>query len=145
MIMRRRLFVIFFLVVLVCSSSNCATSHEIKRSEYDILCSAVSASSYAVIGEYSTSIPSDFTVDKFMKLVEKNIPKDYFKVMREYILEIKPKGSYYLLLVFDPDTKSLILFDYSCTPEPDGQVLLQQGKFDLNNLDLYDKCKAQTQ
>jgi hypothetical protein len=143
--MRNRLFVIFFLVILVCSSSNCATSHEINRSEYGVLCSAVSASSYSVIGEYGASIPSDFNVDKFMRLVEKNIPEDYFKVLKKYVLDIKPKGSYYLLLIFDPHTKSLILFDYSCTPEPDGQVLLEPGKYDLNNLDLYDKCKAQTQ
>lgn len=142
--MRRRLFVIFLLAVFIFSSGCCAISSEIKRCEYDVLCSAVSASSYAVIGEYGTSIPSDFTVDKFMALVEKNIPENYFKVLKKYVLDIKPKRSYYLLLVFDPNTKSLILFDYSCTPEPDGQVLLEPEKFDLKNLDLYDKCKAQT-
>jgi hypothetical protein len=140
--MRSRLFVIFLFAVFIFSSSCCAISSEIKRSEYDVLCSAVSASSYAVIGEYGASIPSDFTVDKFTALVEKNIPEDYFKVLKQYILEIKPKGSYYLLLVFDPDTKKVILFDYSCSPEPDGPVLIEPGKFDLNNLDLYDTCKA---
>jgi hypothetical protein len=142
--MRGRLFVTFLLAVFIFSSSSCAVSSEIKISDYGVLCSAVSASSYAVIGEYGASIPTDFTVEKFMTLSEKNIPEDYFKVLKKFFLDIKTKGSYYLLLVFDPDTKSLILFDYSCTPEPDGPVLLEPGKYDLNNLNLYDKCKAPT-
>ncbi len=139
--MERRIFVIFFLALLFLSSNSCATAPEVNRSEYDVLCSAVSASSYAVIGEYGDSIPSDFKVDKFMEVVENNIPKDYLKVLKKYVLEIISKGSYYLLLIFDRDTRSLILFDYSCTPEADGQVLLEPGKFDIRNLGLYDKCK----
>ena len=138
--MGRRIFVIFFLAFLVFSSNNCATSFEVNRSEYDVLCSAVSASSYAVIGEYGDSIPSDVKVEKFIEIVEKNIPRDYFKVLKKYVLDIISKGSYYLLLVFDPDTRSLILFDYSCTPEADGQILLEPEKFDIKNLGLYDKC-----
>jgi hypothetical protein len=120
--------------------SNCATSSGINRSEYGVLCSAVSASSYAIIGEYGDSIPADFKVDKFMEVVDRNIPKDYLKVLRKYVLDIKSKGSYYVLLVFDSDTRSLILFDYSCTPEADGQVLLEPKKFDIRNVGLYDKC-----
>ncbi len=138
--MKRRLLTIFFLVFLVLSSTNCATSPDIKRDEYDLLCSAVSASSYAGIGEYGDSIPADFKVDKFMEVVETNIPKAYLKVLKKYVLDISSKGSYYLLLVFDPNTRSLILFDYSCTPEADGQVFLEPEKFDVNNLGLYDKC-----
>ena len=140
--MERRIFVIFLLTFLVFSSNNCATSPEVNRSEYDVLCSAVSASSYAVFGEYGASIPSDFKVDKFMELVEINIPQGYLKELKKYVLDINSKGSYYLLLIFDPDTRSLILFDYSCTPEADGQVLLEPGKFDIKNLGLYDKCKG---
>ena len=140
--MEKRIFVIFLLAFLVFSLNNCATSSKVNRSEYDLLCSAVSASSYAVIGEYGASIPSDFKVDKFMELVEKNIPRDYFKVLKKYVLDIKSKGSYYLLLIFDPDTRSLILFDYSCTPEADGQVLLGPEKYDIKNLGLYNKCKG---
>jgi hypothetical protein len=141
--MKNFLLVTLVLVVFV-SSSGCASFSEEQRSKYDILGSSVSASSYAVIGEFADAIPPDFTVDKFMQLIEKNIPENYYKALKKYSLDIKPKGSYYLLLVIDPKTNNLILFDYSCTPEPDGLVLLNPDKYDLNNLDLYDTCKAQT-
>ncbi|MFB3885137.1 MAG: hypothetical protein ACE144_07895 [Thermodesulfobacteriota bacterium] len=123
--MKRRIFIIFFVAVFVFSLSNCATSPERERSEYGLLCSAVLASSSAVFGEHGESIPPDFKVDEFMEIVKKNIPRDYYEVLRKYRLEIDSKGTYYLLLVFDPDSKALILFDYSCTPECDGQVLLE--------------------
>jgi hypothetical protein len=88
-----------------------------------------SAASYAVIGEYGEAIPPDFTAGKFMRLIEKKIPEEYYNALKKYFLDIRPKGSYYLLLVHDPKTKTLILFDYSCTPEPDGQVLLEPEKY----------------
>jgi hypothetical protein len=34
----------------------------------------------------------------------------------------------------------LIMFHYSCSPEP-GRVIAQPGKYDIDNLDLYDTCK----
>jgi hypothetical protein len=39
--------------------------------------------------------------------------------------------------------EALILFDYSCTPEPEGQVLLEPGKYNTKDPGLYDTtCKA---
>ena len=52
-----------------------------------------------------------------------------------------PKEGYYLLLVFDPKDNALILFSYSCEPGAEGRVLEEPGKYDVNNLQLYDKCK----
>jgi hypothetical protein len=73
-------------------------------------------------------------------LIEGKIPREYYATLKKYLLEMRPKGSYYLLLVFDPESKTLILFDYSCTPEVDGPVLLEPRKYDIKNLELYDKC-----
>ena len=103
--------------------------------------SAVTFSSDKVIGEYGDVIPDDFTSYKFLQFVKDRIPEDYFMVLSKYNLDMKPKGSYYLLLIFDPETKLLILFDYSCTPEVDGPILLKPDEYDINNLELYDTCK----
>ena len=78
-----------------------------------------------------------------MQLVENKIPSRYFSELKKYALEVRPKVSYYLLLVFDPYTRALILFDYSCSPEPDGQILFDPGKYDPKTIDLYDTCKNQ--
>jgi hypothetical protein len=122
---------------------SCVTFHTIQRDEYEVLCSAVTASSYAVIGEYGENIPADFNAEKFLRLVENKIPPKYLSELKKYPLEIKAKASYYLLLLFHPYTKALILFDYSCTPDADGHVYYEPGKYDTKNLDLYDECKDQ--
>ena len=138
--MRRNLSTIFILIIFLSFLIGCRSAYEINRSEYDTLGSAVAASSYAVIGEYGENIPSDLS-NKFINVIEKNIPENYFNEIKKYTVEIKPKGSYYLLLILLPETKDIILFDYSCTPEPDGLVLLETNKYDLKNIDLYDPCK----
>jgi len=138
--MRRCLFVIV-LVLLIISSDSCASLSEEQKRQYGILESAVTFSSDKVIGEYGDTIPDDFLSDKFMRFIKNRIPEDYYEVLKKYHIDIKPKGSYYLLLIFDPISKSLILFDYSCSPEVDGPILLEPGKYDINNLELYDKCK----
>jgi hypothetical protein len=129
-----------FIVILIFSTS-CVTLPTIPREEYEVLCSAVSASSSVVIGEYGENVPPDFDAAKFMRLVEGRIPASYFAALKKYSLEVRPMVGYYLLLVFDQDTKSLILFDYSCTPAPDGQVLWETTKYDQKNLERYDPCK----
>ena len=139
--MRKRSVSVSLLVILLFFSSNCATFHTVQREDYEVLCSAVTASSSAVIGEYGENIPSDFNAEKFMQLIENKIPVRYLAELKKYPLDVRPKGSYCLLLVFDPYTKALILFDYSCTPEPDGQVLFEPGKYNTKALDLYDTCK----
>jgi hypothetical protein len=141
--MKRCSLSISLLIVILILSTSCVTLPTIPREEYEVLCSAVSASSSAVIGEYGENVPSDFNAVKFMQLVEGKIPESYFTVLKKYSLEVRAKVGYYLLLVFDPDTKSLILFDYSCTPAPDGQVLWEPTKYDQKNLERYDPCKGQ--
>ncbi len=85
------------------------------------------------------AIPNDFDSNKFLQLVKDKIPEDYYGALKKYNLNVLPKGSYYLLKA--NDEKKLILFDYSCTTEIDGPVLLDTGKYDLDHLEFYDKCK----
>jgi hypothetical protein len=136
------LFVLFFSASL---ATGCATPPQAGADEYDVLGSAVSASSYAIIGEYGVSVPDNLTVKEFLAVSEKNVPKSYFSVLKKYRLEVKPMGSYYLLLVYAPGTDALILFDYSCTPQPDGMVLRNPSGYDTNDLDRYDPCKEKRQ
>lgn len=137
--MKRPLKPIIFLFLSI-SLVSCASISEIRKRDYGILESAVTFSSDKVIGEFGDAIPSDFSSEDFLKLIEGKIPREYYATLKKYFLEIRPKGSYYLLLVFDPESRELILFDYSCTPEVDGPVLLEPHKYDIKNLELYDKC-----
>lgn len=140
--MKKQFSVLLILIVFIFSSASCAALSDPGRNEYGKLGSAVSAAAYVVIGEYGDSIPADFNAGKFLILIEKKIPDDYFNILKEYPIELKPKGSYYLLLIFDSKTKSLILFDYSCTPGTDGLILRHPGRYDINNLEMYDSCKT---
>ena len=139
--MKRRILTIFLLVFFVSASSSCAALSQGQKSEYGVLGSAVTFSSDKVIGDYGDVIPNDFNADAFMKFVKDKIPEDYYKVLRKYRLDVNPRGSYYLLLVINPDNSAVILFDFSCTPEVDGPVLLDPVKYDVKNIESYDKCK----
>jgi len=139
--MRRYLSVVI-LIIFVLSYSSCVTLSEEQRREYGILESAVTFSSDKIIGEYGDEIPDDFnSKDRFMGFVKGKIPEDYYNMLEKYILDVKPMGTYYLLLIRDPHNECIILFDYSCTPEADGPILLEPSKYEINNLDLYDTCK----
>ncbi len=142
MIIKRQLPVITLLVFVICLVGSCASLSEHQRREYGTLESAVTFSADKVIGEYGNSIPDDFSAEKFMGLVKDKIPKNYYEALKKHRLEVRAKGAYYLLLIFVPETNSLILFDYSCTPEVDGPVLLSPGKYNLDRLELYDKCNG---
>lgn len=136
---------IFITLIIFFFLSSCCpifiSSSEKEKRDYGLLLSAVTFSSDKVIGEYGDEIPDDFTVDDFMNLVKDKIPDDYYDTLKTNQLSIEPKGSYYLLVVKRPKDNSIILFDYSCTPEADGPVLNEPYKYDLNNLELYDTCK----
>ena len=137
--MRKNLFFTILLVLVTFSTSACLTLSEEQKKEYGLLESAVTFSSDKVIGEYGDAIPDDFDSNKFLWLVKDKIPEDYYGALKKHTLHVSPKGSYYLLTTYDG--KKLILFDYSCTTEVDGPVLLEIEKYDLNHLELYDKCK----
>ncbi len=97
----------------------------------------------AVKGEYPGEIPEDFSDLKFREFLKGRISQDYYEVLGRYPLKLEPKGTHYLLLVLDPLNLTVILFDFSCTVEVDGPVLRYPGKYDVENIDLYDKCKSQ--
>jgi hypothetical protein len=133
----------WFLLLVLLITNSCVGVIESQKKEYGLLESAVTYSAEKVIGEYGDAMPNDFTAEKFLLLIHDKIPREYYDTLLRYRLELKPMGSYYLLLVFDPRNTELILFDYSCTSEVDGPVILEPQKYDLNNLNLYDTC-AQT-
>ncbi len=130
----------FVLVILLVSAASCATLTRPSQSDYGILESAVTFSADKVYGEYGDNIPDDFDGTKFMQFVKNMIPEDYFEQMQNYRIDVQPKKTYYLLKAYQGE--KMILFDYSCTPETDGPILLETGKYDTNNLELYDTCKG---
>lgn len=138
--MKKRIFISIFLVIFVLSSVTCLALTEAQKKEYGLLQSAATFSSDKIIGEYGDTIPDNFDKDKFLIVVKDKIPDDYYNALTKHRIDVTPMKTYYLLKVYD--SNSLILFDYSCTPEVDGPVLLEPDKYDVNNLDLYDTCKT---
>ena len=137
--MKKHLSITALFLVLLFSLNSCITLAERQKNDYGLLESAVTFSSDKVIGEYGDKIPDDFDSDKFIHIVKDKIPDDYYHALINYQIDVTPKGSYYLLKAYD--SKRLILFDYSCSPEVDGPVLLEPGKYDLYHLEIYDICK----
>lgn len=142
--MNRHDFPICLIVVLLVTNS-CVCAIESQKKEYGLLESAVTYSAEKVIGEYGDAIPNDFSSEKFFLLVRNKMPSEYYATLMRYRLEIRPKGYYYLLLAFEPSNNVLVLFDYSCTAEIDGPILLQPNKYNSDNIDLYDQCKEPLQ
>lgn len=137
MIRRIRLLAAALLVALsVCA---CASLSEHRQQEYGMLMSAISFSAGTVFGEYGDALPENFDAASFLAVVQGRIPPDYFAVLSSYRLEVIPKGTYYRLLVFNED--AVALFDFSCTEQVDGPVLLKPGAYDLGNVDQYDPCR----
>lgn len=138
--MKTKPFIIISLIFIVFSIDGCATLSENNKAEYGSLESAVISSSYVVNGEYGRNIPDDFNADKFMGIVNGKIPDSYYNILKKYPIIVQPKSKYYLLIVMDQGSKNVILFDFSCTPEVDGPVLLSPGKYDTKKIDQYDPC-----
>lgn len=140
--MKKQLFSIILLIVLALSSGSCLALSEQERRDYGLLESAVTFSSDKVIGEHGDSIPDDFKGREFIAFVKDKIPEDYYEALGQYDIKVVPMGSYYLLYIYD-DHRKIILFDYSCTPEVDGPVLLDADKYDFLKVESFNKCKTQ--
>jgi hypothetical protein len=141
--MKKRFLAVACLIIVFFYVNSCIALSQSQNQEYGALISAASWSAAAVIGEYGHAIPQDFDQQQFLAVVKDKIPPRSYRILTRYPIEIIPKNGYYLMLVYDPEDNSLILFDYSCTSEVDGPVLLEPDKYDVNNLQLYDKCNPQ--
>jgi hypothetical protein len=130
-----------FSFVVALSLVGCACSAQKKSMDMGTLQTAVESSASVVIGQYGAAIPADFNGAKFMELVKGKIPADYYEVLKEYPIEVKPLGAYYLLTAYNGRKKDMILFDYSCTAQADGLVYKTPEKFELSHLEKYDPCK----
>jgi len=129
------------LLLVVCTSTSCASHSEVIKRQYGVLGSAVTFSADKIAGEYGDLIPDNLDNTVFLEIVRDKIPADYYEALQNYGLLIAPKKTYYLLKAYERDSNKLILFDYSCTPELDGPVLLSPQEYDTEHLEKYDKCR----
>lgn len=139
--MKKRLLSLSCCLVIILHASCCLGLSEAQKQEYSLLKSAVTYSKLAVKGKFGHHLPPGFNAEKFLGVVKDKIPENSYDILRKYRLQVIPKDGYYLLLVYNPEDCSLILFSYSCEPGAEGRVLEEPGKYDVNNLQLYDKCK----
>jgi hypothetical protein len=137
--MKKHVSSIILVLLVAVLIHGCATIGTVDTDDYGLLGSAATSCASVTIGVYADTIPDDLSREKLLSVCENQIPENYFSVLKRYPSDVKPKGSYYLLRIFDLDNKDLIMFHYSCSSEP-GRVIAQPRKYDLNNLDLYDTC-----
>jgi hypothetical protein len=140
--MKRRLLSLTCAFIIFLYASSCIAFSEAQKQEYSLLKSAVSYSKLAVKGKFGHDIPPGFDAKEFLNVVKDRIPENSYDVLEKYHLQVIPKDGYYLLLVFDPKNNALILFSYSCEPGAEGRILEEPGKYDVHNLQLYDKCQT---
>jgi hypothetical protein len=129
------------LLLVVCTSTACASHSELIRRQYGILESAVTFSAEKIVGEFGDTIPDTLDNTVFLEIVRDKIPADYYEALRTHGLEVIPMKTYYLLKAYNRKSNKLILFDYSCTPGVDGPVLLSPQEYDTEHLEKYDKCR----
>jgi hypothetical protein len=123
---------VFTLILLSTCFSACAFANHCTptQEEYGILQSAVTFSADKVFGEYGETIPENFSADGFKDLVKDKIPISYYRELEKYAFTVTPKKTHYYITVTCPADNSVLLFDYSCTPEVDGPVYLNPGEYD---------------
>jgi hypothetical protein len=139
--MKKRFLFLACSLLIILYANSCIALSEGQKQEYDSLIKAVILSKSAVRGEFGHDIPSDLDAGKFLEVVKDHIPHTSYRTLEKYHIQVIPKEGYYLIEVFNPKDNSLILFDYSCDLGVAGRVLEEPGKYDVNNLQLYDKCK----
>ena len=140
--MKKRFLSLTCFLLIILYATSCTALPEVQKQEYDSLKTAVTLAKYPVKGEFGHDIPPGFNAAQFLEVVKDKIPGDSYDVLRKYPLQVIPKEGYYLIEVFDPKDNSLILFSYSCETGAEGRVLEEPGKYDVNHLELYDKCKT---
>ncbi len=139
--MKKRFLSLTCSIIIFFYASSCIALSEVQKQEYDTLITAVILSKSAVKGEFGHAIPPEFNAGGFMEVVKHQIPDTSYRTLEKYHIQVIPKEGYYLLKVFDPKDDALILFDYSCSLGVEGRVLEEPDKYDVNNLQLYDRCQ----
>ena len=139
--MKRRLYCFVCVFLILLSANSCLALSEAQKDEYGSLITAVILSKSAVKGEFGHDIRADFDARIFMEVVKDQIPQTSYHTLEKYHLQVIPKEGYYLLKIFDAKDNVLILFDYSCDLGVQGRVLEEPGKYDVNHLESYDRCK----
>jgi hypothetical protein len=138
--MKKHVSSIVLVLLVAVHIHGCATIGTVDTDDYGLLGSAATSCASVTIGVYADTIPDDLSREKLLSVCKNQIPENYFAVLKKYPSSVKSKGSYYLLRIYNLENKNLIMFHYSCSSEP-ARVIGQPGKYDINNLDLYDTCK----
>jgi hypothetical protein len=125
--MRRSLTIAVLLIFVSSSLNSCAYPSKAKKEEYGTLITAVNFACEKVIGKYGDEIPDDFSANTFMIIIKDRIPKDHYEELSKYNLDIEPRGSYYLMLISDPQNRSSI-FNYKCPPDEESLIENKTGQ-----------------
>lgn len=114
---------------------------ERERRSYGILLSAVAESRNQVLGVFGDKIPPTFDRVQFLNLMKEKLSGSYYRALKDrHFLYLIVKDGYYLLTI--AQGYRIILYDFSCTPEVDGRIILEPpGRFDLSRMERDDPCR----
>ena len=140
--MKKRVLSLTCVIIVVLYASSCIALSEAQKQEYDSLKTAVTYPSFPSRESSAMTFRLSLTPRNFWRWSRIKFHDDSYEVLQKYRLQVIPKEGYYLIEVFDPKDNSLILFSYSCETGAEGRVWEEPGKYDVNHLELYDKCKT---
>jgi hypothetical protein len=89
-------------------------------------------------GNYADIISKTLGGSGLLSTAKNETPRGSLNIFRNYRFEINPRGNYYDLKIID--NREWTLFDYTCTLELGSTVFMIPGRFDLNDIGIYNKC-----
>lgn len=107
----------------------------------DELCTAVTFAAEKIQGNLEENIPPDFDARRYLVMVREYAPRYYERIAR-YRLEVKPRTTYFLLVLRDPGSGRIVAFDYSCHSDCDSKRADAPAAYDLGDLERHNPCEA---
>jgi hypothetical protein len=135
---------ITIVAMLAMLAIGCTPSWEAQRIRYDSLGLRVSempkTMNYVWLGK--EAFPPRVSTDEFMDSVRARLPKEY-QLLSAYLIQYEGHGSYYLLKIFDRETRKMIMYDYSCSDSLDGPVYQDENKYSFEKRVVPSECRTQ--
>lgn len=138
--MKRTFSAAVSIVILVLSVTSCVTLSQTNQAQYESLSFALDYSCDKMRGTFEGSFPNDLG-DKFYDYIKPEISQTHYDTITKYTINVEPKSYYYFLQAYDPESKTLLVFQFCCDNKKGLEKVYENPeKYDLNNMQQYNTC-----
>ncbi|MCL4468072.1 MAG: hypothetical protein M1591_03975 [Deltaproteobacteria bacterium] len=135
MIKKAAATILFSSLLAITSCINLTVS---QTKEYDTMMNKAKSSLNMFSGNYADIISKHLGEFGLSDTAKGRAMPDYLDILKKYRFEVNPHGNYYDFKIID--NREWRLFDYTCTLELGSTVFMTPGRFNLNEVGLFDKC-----